>query len=239
MKIEELFEAYQSQVDEIPDVDDIFFKSGTVNKFRKLDFGFFPLGSGILTDRSKVDEAEIGEGGIMVLGNDFGTTNYLKNKCGNGREDNSRTIKNLETIGIEKERTFFTNFFLGLRDDINYPETTMTKLIAERKQEYKDFCFKFFLIQLKMVKPRIVICIGKDVGFVLYEYFENEFLVFEKKNVTYRQLYEIENENAYEVMINNLTLGERKFVFIPHPSWAQLNWKNHDIKSKIKSAIQQ
>lgn len=31
---------------------------------------------------------------------------------------------------------------------------------------------------------------------------------------------------------------QRKFILIPHPSYAHINWNRHDIKSKIESALQ-
>ncbi len=238
VKISALFDAYESQSAATPNVELVFSKSGMVNSFRQLERGFFPLGSGILSGKSKIDEAEIEEGEIMILGNDFGTVNYVKDKCKNKSEDNSRTIKNLEHIGLESDKIFFTNFFLGLRDDDNHRGTTMTNLVVDRKPDYKDFCLKFFVTQLTITNPRVVICIGKEVGFILNEYFKDEFSVFSNKSITYSKLYKGEGKAIYDVPINNPSLGERRFLFIPHPSWAHINWKNHDIESKIKIAIQ-
>jgi hypothetical protein len=75
MKIQQLF----NELDVMSkNADPIFEESGMKNLYDRLDFGFFPLGSGILSERSKVDEAEIKENGIMVLGNDFGTLSYVE-----------------------------------------------------------------------------------------------------------------------------------------------------------------
>jgi len=224
VKIIELFEAYKSQVNETPNVADVFSKSGMVNRVKELDYGFFPLGSGILTKKCKVEEAEIEDRGIMVLGNDFGTCEYLSTKCENKRErEKNSTIKNIKTIGLEIEKTFFTNFFLGLR---------ITGKMIDKKislEDYKSFCNKFFLTQLKMINPSIVICLGKPVRFVLCDAFER---LFPGKNLTYKKLYE---NNGYEVEIKDSVLGERKFVFIPHPSYAHIAWKH--IRTKIELAV--
>ena len=56
MKVKDLFAAYDQYITAIPNSATIFEQSGMVNEFGKLDFGFFPLGSGILTDKSKIEE---------------------------------------------------------------------------------------------------------------------------------------------------------------------------------------
>lgn len=231
VKISKLFEASKSQVNETHNVADVFSKSGMVNRVKELDYGFFPLGSGILTKKCKVEEAEIEDRGIMVLGNDFGTCEYLSTKCENKREnEKNSTINNLKTIGLEIEKTFFTNFFLGLRI-----RGTMTKRIDPLECEYIAFCHKFFLTQLNTINPSIVICLGNDVRFVLYEFFKDQFPNFKSKSITYRNLYESVDDKKYEVTTKNSVLGERKFVFIPHPSYAHINWK--DIRTKIELAV--
>jgi hypothetical protein len=232
VKIIELFEAYESQVNETTDVGDVFYKSGMVNRFKELDYGFFPIGSGILTEKCKVEEAEIEEHGIMVLGNDFGTCEYLSTKCENKREnEKNSTIKNLQQIISNNDRTFYTNFFLGLRIG-----GAMIKRIVPLEDEYKAFCYKFFLTQLNKINPSIVICLGNDVRFILYEFFKDQFPDFKSKSITYKNLYE-SVDKKYEVTTKKESeLGERKFVFIPHPSYAHVNW-TPDIRTKIELAV--
>lgn len=77
MQIKQLFKELKNASTDVK----VFDNSGMLNEFNKLDYGFFPLGSGILTENSKTEEAEIEEGGIMVLGNDFGTKSYIENEC--------------------------------------------------------------------------------------------------------------------------------------------------------------
>ena len=233
MKIKELFEAYKKQISATSNVKLIFSQSGMCNQFAKLDFGFFPLGSGILTEQSKIDMAEIEEGGTMVLGNDFGTVSYFENKCKNKIENNSKTINNLKTIGLETESTFFTNFYLGLRDDKGYPGTTMTKLRICKKKDYEDFCSEYFINQLKSINPKVVICLGVDIGRTLPKIFSG----FANSNNTLTSLYKNNETDKYAVCTNDNVFGKRKFVLIPHPSFAHINWKRHDIKSKIEEAI--
>ena len=107
MEIKTLFDIYKEMITTNTEAKTILRNSAMINEYKKLDFGFFPLGSGILTDKSKIDEASIKTCDVMVLGNDFGTVSYLKNKCKNNRENNSRTIDNLQKIGLKIEKTFF------------------------------------------------------------------------------------------------------------------------------------
>ena len=93
---------------------------------KKLDFGFFPLGSGILHEnKSHINKAAIDDDCVMVLGNDFGTVNYLETKCKNNRENTSKTIANLMRLDLNLDTTFFTNFYLGLRNDKVHQGTTI------------------------------------------------------------------------------------------------------------------
>ena len=147
MKISNLFTAYNDQLGSTPNSTAIFAEAGMTTASAKLQFGFFPLGSGILTHDSNIAEAQIGEGGTMVLGHDFGTVSYVNDKCKDGRENNSRTIQNLSDVGLRMEETFFTNFYLGLRDDSTHDNMKMTKLGVKRTNDYKNFCMAFFKTQ--------------------------------------------------------------------------------------------
>ncbi len=233
MKIKKLFDAYKQLINETLGAETAFTESGMINEYEKLDYGFFPLGSGVLTDRSKIDEAEIDECKIMVLGNDFGTISYTDNLISNGkRENNSKTIQNLKNkLGVEPETTFFTNFYMGIRDEKNHPGTTMTKLMVKRGKNYKDFCHQFFVTQLNLINPKIVLCLGIEVGKALISIFPE----FSKNKLT--SLYAGEVTKNYSVMIDDNVLGNRKFILIPHPSMANSNWGKNNIHSKIQKAI--
>jgi len=149
MKISTLFTAYNTQLSTTSNSVAVFSEAGMTTDSAQLKFGFFPLGSGILTDQAEINEAEIVEGGTMVLGHDFGTGSYVKDKCKDGKENNSRTIQNLRDIGLSMKQTFFTNFYMGLRDDTLHEKMKMTKLAVKRRNDYKQFCHTFFLTQLK------------------------------------------------------------------------------------------
>jgi len=211
MQIKHLFEKLEVASE---NSNEIFAKSGMINKFNVLEFGFFPLGSGILTEKCETNSANIAEGGVMILGNDFGTKSYLENGCENKRESsNNPTIRNLAKLGLDKENTFFTNFYLGIRDDVTYPKTTNTKRIKPIEKEYASFCFDFFLTQLRLVNPKIIICLGHAVRIAISENFEKEHH-WKPKTVSLKKIYA---DGSYYFNMNIDGSGERKFIVIPHP----------------------
>ena len=238
MDIKTLFETYKILVSNKIGSKEIFEKSGMVDKSKILDFGFFPLGSGILTEtKSEIKKAAIEENGTLILGNDFGTITYLETKCKNNREKNSKTIDNLLKLELNLETTFFTNFYLGLRNDQKHLGTTMTKRVVKLQQDYKDLCNNFFDVQLSMLEPRTIICLGSDVGQTLSEY-SKLFKTLSKKYSTISNLYADENKKEYIVNIDDNQYGKRKFILIPHPSFGHINWKKNYIEEKIKAALQ-
>lgn len=238
MKIERLFDLYEDFILKNSKTNELFSESGMVNDFRKLDFGFFPLGTGILNKESKLAYAEIQEGGTFILGNDFGTLSYIKNKCGNKREEGSITIKNLETVGLNIDKCFFSNLFMGLRDDVNHPGTTMTKLIQKRQKEYIDFCKKFLKIQIDFINPKVIVCLGSEVGKNLSD-FSEVFAKFSQKKLSLTKMYELGNDRKYIIHTNDNIFGKRKFILIPHPSYAHINWNKNDIKKQIEIALKE
>jgi hypothetical protein len=233
MKITNLFTAYNDQLGSTPNSTSIFAEAGMTTASAKLQFGFFPLGSGILTEESLIGDAQIAEAGTMVLGHDFGTVSYVRDKCKDERENNSRTIQNLQRVGLNIEETFFTNFYLGLRDDTTHADMKMTKLTVKRTNDYKNFCFTFFKTQLELINPQLVICLGKEVGRVLPGLFKK----LTEPGRSLLSLYADESQSDYVVQTDDKIYGKRTYLLIPHPSYAHINWEKHEIKSKIKAEI--
>lgn len=208
MKTLELLDKLQNLSKE-KSIETLFQKSGMVNKYNQLDFGFFPLGKGILTS----DLIHENNFKIMVLGNDFGTDEYLQDCIKNHKresESKSPTIRNLITkLNINLCTTFFTNLHLGVRND-----GKNTLRLDPLTNDYKVFCFNFLKIQLNIINPNIVICLGHDVRKSLIES-SPLFSNWLPKNKTLKNLYDV-NEN-FQIEINDAELGKRKFIVIPHP----------------------
>ena len=237
MRISELFLSYENEIPEGPGTNATFQNSGMANIRKQLSYGFFPLGSGILTGDSEIDKASIAAGGVMVLGNDFGTITYLKTKCAGNREsETSKTISNLLTLGLSLGTTFFTNFYLGLRDDVSVPQTTMTKRIAPLQKSYKEMCFQFFKTQLHQVNPQTIICLGADVGNALAENCP-QLEAFSQDKMSITKRFSGDGSENFVQCIDTSELGKRKFILIPHASYAHINWKQNNIPSKIKAAL--
>ena len=115
MKAKDIFDLYETIVD-----GSILSGSGMENIFKKLEFGFFPLGSGIFSEISEIENAQLSKCKIMVLGNDFGTIKYFKSLKVNREKLNNSTIRNLigpKGLKLNIKETFFTNFHLGLRKE--------------------------------------------------------------------------------------------------------------------------
>ena len=227
MKIERLFESYEKEINLKPGIDKVFEDSDMENKFKQLDFGFFPIGSGVLIEgKSKINIAEIESCEILVLGNDWGTLedfNEIKEKNPDMvKRFSNPTIRNLLSGGLDlkRETTFFSNLFMGLRK-----EGTLTKRKIELKEDFKNVCFDFLKIQLDFMSPKIVLCLGKEVMSSLSKKCKPVFGDFNFKN------NKIETKDKF--------CGTRKFIGIKHPSMANSNWKPfekyvEEIKDLIK-----
>ncbi len=114
MKVSQLFKLYTEQELEVSQIESMFSDSGLENTYGMLDFGFFPLGSGIFkVGASTIDEAEISHCKIMVLGNDFGTKEYIEKQCPENKEKpGNPTIRNLlKGLELDQETTFLQIFF--------------------------------------------------------------------------------------------------------------------------------
>ena len=226
MKIQQLFDELEKTT---KNKEFIFESTGIVNRFNEMQYGFFPLGLGILTENNKNEEAhpdnEIEEGGIMVLGNDFGTVSYVdgyvKNEAKKIGETDSTTIKNLlnKSVHLNLNKTFFTNFYLGIRlVDGDYDGTTMTKRMFKGKEikledVYKKLCFDFFVKQLELLNPKVVICLGHDVKNALIDSIaSDDFANWNPKSKSINKLHEEDNH-----IISNTILGDRTFIIISHP----------------------
>ena len=114
-----------------------------------------------------------------------------------------------ERVGLDTNKTFFTNFYLGIRDDEKHPGTTMIKRIVKLDDTYKKLCYNFFITQLNLINPRIVICLGNDVKKALIE---NCQIPDWKKTESIKNIYLREK---YLLSIGHF--GNRKFILIPHP----------------------
>ena len=129
---------------------------------------FFPYGRGLLNNGN-----EIGEGGILFLGYDWGDTETAKKVVEKNKElkkegkepigeKNGPTLRNLLGLIGENplEPVFLTNTYMGLRKkrgniaDYQAPYSN---------QEYEELCIGFLEFQIKNIKPRKIVTLGAKV----------------------------------------------------------------------------
>jgi uracil-DNA glycosylase len=132
-------------------------------------------------------------------------------------------LKNLSTLLLDRETTFFTNLYLGLRTS---GKNTDDK---EVKSRYSAFCLDFFKQQLAYINPRIVLCLGTPVMQAMAKV-SSDFSQYEGASVT--KLYDPASPISFEAVSDG-----RRYIFIPHPSYAHINWQKYDIKDRIVAAM--
>jgi hypothetical protein len=206
-------------------IQQYFQDSGIINRFDELKYGFFPLGNGVLSSEENPDK----KFKIMILGNDFGTNDYLESCINNeqSESDKNPTIRNLKKLlGSKIDETFFTNFHLGVRY-----KGTNTKRDVPVSKSFQDICYSFFLKQLDFINPEIIICLGQEVRDALISQSE-VFSLWKSKNISIKKLYETDK---YFIDIKDSELGNRQFIIVTHPCDLR-NFKPEYI-GKIQSII--
>jgi hypothetical protein len=125
---------------------------------------FFPGGNGLYNAQDNPPLPPFPTGGVMVLGHDFDSkAGYEKSKT-RGRESDTgptwRGLSNvLEVAGINRERCFFTNFFVGLREG----SKNTGRFPGARDRPFVDHCASFLILQLNAQRPSLVLTLGAHV----------------------------------------------------------------------------
>ena len=85
------------------------------NKSYTSGFAFFPYGSGLF----ETNNDEMPENCIMIAGQDFGNINYIdRNSFQEHGDEKGPTMNNFKKLKIIENRNyFFTNVFMGLREE--------------------------------------------------------------------------------------------------------------------------
>lgn len=242
--IKELFDKYNAH---FKGAEETFKASGMINRSQELDYGFFPLGSGIFNDNSKTDVANVKENGILVLGNDFGTEEYVDTKCPNKRESASGnpTLRNLLVkLDLNPQSTFYTNFFMGLRlpkkndEPEKEPKKKITNTQNEKKKEddFRLVCADFFLTQLKHTQAKKVLVLGPKVAHALHLSFTSQFAAFKSKSAKISDFYKNGNKGCF-INPTEGPLKDYEYMVIPHPSFSHISWKGLEIERSVKGWI--
>lgn len=131
--------------------------------------GFFPGGDGLWRDDDSArirapSPYQFPKNGIMFLGNDFGSTlGFSKLKV----HENPPTWRHLRArllnAKIPGELGFYTNAYLGLRNDRN----ALADPIAHR--EYDQFCKEFLEFQILTQAPQLIVVLGDRPAGLLHQ----------------------------------------------------------------------
>ncbi len=143
---------------------DEFFKSKSFpnlniefrSRLIKNGLGFFPYGSGVLTNTNKIPE-----NCYLFLGHDFGSVEYANSIMQSG-EENKTTLRILlkELISRElKGEVFLSNIFMGLREG---EKSNIKKFAAFENKEYKQLCKNFLEFQIESIKPFRIITLEQS-----------------------------------------------------------------------------
>lgn len=135
--------------------------------FRLTGQGFFPGGDGLWRDDSQLEKPSLGllpTGGVVFVGNDFGTLktyDSLKQK----RFENPPTWRNVKErvrrASLPIHLTFFTNAVMGLRGE----GKALDKKSWMSMLGFPEFCREFFLFQIEILKPRLLVLLGPEAQF--------------------------------------------------------------------------
>ena len=123
---------------------------------------FFPGGRGTFQN----DETAANKS-IMLLGQDFDTKTKYESAKENGEEDleKNKTWNNLQKLlfaaNIKLDDCFFTNAIMGVRC---LTEVATGKSPAFKSKSFVKDCQDFFLYQLELQKPKVIIALGLNVA---------------------------------------------------------------------------
>ena len=121
---------------------------------------FFPGGLGLwLEADGACGEFPVGQ--IMVVGQDFNTESAYERALERGTEvDISVTWRKLRELlresGISPNRCFFTNVYMGLRDE----GSEIGPFPGGKDERFVKRCVEFFKKQLEVAKPKLIVTLG-------------------------------------------------------------------------------
>jgi len=177
---------------------------------------FFPGGVGTIDNSEDLFSRK-----IMILGQDFDCETNFNESVKRGFEDIKgnptwrNILKLLKECQIKIDECFFTNAILGIRKG---SEGT-GKSPAFQDLNFIDYCRSFFIKQVELQKPRLIIVLGKYPALFLAPI--NEKLSLWKKFTNFKYLDENNLQVIKNVIISNNIITN--FIVLVHPSLRHLN----------------
>lgn len=132
--------------------------------FKLTGQGFFPGGDGLWRNDTQLGQESSGAlsvGGIIFLGNDFGTLRTYQKLHSKGYE-NPPTWRHLKErirrAGLPEDRIFCTNAILGLRTGDTV--TALDQIAWPKGSPFAAFCHEFLIYQVETLRPRLLVILG-------------------------------------------------------------------------------
>jgi uracil-DNA glycosylase len=175
---------------------------------------FFPGGKGTYDE----NDDTLSNKDIMILGQDFGTESSFekvrKQKFGDKKTDATwrNLLAFLEEVGIHPSRCFYTNAIMGVR---------RTGKIIGKAPAFKDKgfikqCHEFFLYQLEIQQPKIILVLGKQVAQFISPLFD------EKNDYGWERIHNYKTiDTDRKAVISKATFKNKRestLVLLTHPS---------------------
>lgn len=126
---------------------------------------FCPGGHGLWKAPGIVEKPPAPIGGVMVLGNNFQCVANSQSLLGKGKEDPQRDatwrslLALMQSVDLDPERCFYTNAFMGLVDG----DDPTHSVPGMRDAGFVNRCRSFFLIQLQVLQPKVILALGTKV----------------------------------------------------------------------------
>lgn len=200
-------------------IDEIDFPENVININGEIKgIAFFPCGDGLVDDSKCISNKK-----YMILGHDQDNEAGFATTRKKGEETYSSTWKNMRNLlkeaNIAEEDCFFTNFLLGIRKG---SDTNTGKSPTLKNPLFLNECANFLIEQLKIQKPKAIICLG-FVPFKLLGLLSRGLLL---KNIGMTEFKEIDKWQAAISKGMHFELipdFETNIGVIYHPSYRNLN----------------
>jgi hypothetical protein len=124
-----------------------------------LGSGFYPGARGFHHEQSP-------QGGIMLLGRDFGTKTYYARLCGEpARNETASTWQRTRDIylaGFQEAPVWCTNYLLGVRRNGSAVGNIRKQMKPSEWISFEAYCWQFMQAQVLLQRPRLVVVLGAD-----------------------------------------------------------------------------
>lgn len=202
----------------------------------KESISFFPGGKGLYKNVLCFPT-----GKIMVVGQDWGTNEAYNSDINNDDEKNLKgaTWSNIKKIfdktDIKMDWCFFTNAIMGLRTN----DKILGKSPAFKNIDFIELCKKYFIEQLNVCKPKIIISLGTYVPLFLQSLFDDDNFEFFRKKISFKEIDKNNKSVLYNIKLKNYS-QKVNIIFLTHPSlyFVNVRWRKYQGKEKMEAEIQ-